>query len=122
MSSQLDKDAWIIMGADVEPEVIHVTFYLPHWFPPDRLDFGHPDMHRDAVYDNSAAVALHRLKEVWESDLALTQHPSVTITLTPRQDIAKAIKRFQAKLKRFLSRYKESKLTLKEWREEAQRK
>lgn len=94
-----------------------VTFALPEWFPPERLEFanhrrygmghaweGQIEEHR---YDNSATDALFRLKGVKE----VCTHPMgpwVTFDLDTQKPIQPQIDSLGVKLDRFIRRYRES--------------
>lgn len=97
---------------------IEVTFWLPEWFPPERLEFSRairfPKGHiwegevDQMKYDNSAVVALFRLKGVKEAFVA-APHAWVMFEIDANKDIPKQIADIKAKLERFLNRYKEAK-------------
>lgn len=90
-----------------------VTFSLPDWFPPERLEYtrtkkyspGHAyaGQVESTDYENSAVDALFRLKGLKE----VSTHPMgkwAVFQAKPSQ-----VAKLQAKLERFLRRYKEAK-------------
>lgn len=96
---------------------VEVTIHLPDWFPPVRLErrrnVYYPKDHAyrgqvDRVdYFNSAEDALWRLNGIKETCL-VPEAKWLVIEVSTRSDIKKATLKFQAKLERFLRRYKEA--------------
>jgi hypothetical protein len=92
-----------------------VSFDLPDWFPPDRFEKSrtvkYPQGHAWAgsysrtVYSNSAEDALFKLGIC---EINHFTNCIVEFDCKPEQ-LPKQIRVFEAKLKRFLNRYKESK-------------
>lgn len=94
-----------------------VTFALPEWFPPERLEYQHHVKYgkghawegqvEKTLYENSATDALFRLKGIKE----VCTHPMgpwVTFELDTQKPLQPQIDALGAKLDRFIRRYKES--------------
>lgn len=86
------------------------AFELPDWFPPERLNYnnGRYDDRFHPTDGNSAVDALLKLTEVREVGINPTFSATAIIDLYchPKR-IPAEITKFEAKLERFLRRYKE---------------
>ncbi|MFA5234798.1 MAG: hypothetical protein WC390_10395 [Sulfurimonas sp.] len=101
----------------IKPIQITVTFPLPDWFPPERLDYsvvrhyskGHiwEGTYEGTDYYNSAGNAIMKLSGTDEfcSD---PMGPWISFRISPRKNLTVEIEKISAKLDRFLRRYKES--------------
>jgi hypothetical protein len=97
--------------------VIHVSFALPLWFPPERFEYtktfyyskGHAwaGQVERTESENTALDNLWRLKGI--SEVCHDPHgPTVTIEVDATKDVKRQIAVFQAKLERLLNRYREA--------------
>jgi len=97
---------------------VHVIFYLPEWFPPERLNYTriirYPCGHifagqvERSESKNTALDSIMKLKGAKEIYYD-SQGPWILFHLPPTRNVNLQICLLQAKVQRFLNRYKESK-------------
>ena len=101
----------------IKPIAIVVTFPVPTWFPPERLNYSidhrYPKGHAwEGAYErtehyNSALQSIMNLRGVKECCFD-PMGPWIAFEISPRKNLTAEIEKISAKLYRFLRRYKES--------------
>ena len=94
-------------GYHAEVIEIKISFSLPTWYPPARLETSHTDRsYHDPGrrwYKNPALDNLYNLKGCIENGDSY-----VIFEIPPGSDLKKQIKKIQGKLERLINRYKEA--------------